>query len=126
SDLLSAFDFQTPNDPAFPPMPETGNHAALDEASKLLPKATAPETPSPLYQEKGIRYSRALPYRLYTHLEQLPQEQKIRLIFENAGTAGAVYHVYDLKHLNRIPRRYTVEAGRSLRDEWNVAQDNAA
>ena len=126
SDLLSAFDFQTPNDPAFPPMPETGNHAALDEASKLLPKAAAPETPSPLYQEKGIRYSRALPYRLYTHLEQLPQEQKIRLMFENDGTAGAVYHVYDLKHLNRIPRRYTVEAGRSLRDEWNVAQDNAA
>ncbi|HRO46897.1 phosphocholine-specific phospholipase C [Agriterribacter sp.] len=126
SDLLSAFDFETPNDPVFPPMPETANHAALDEASKLLPKAVAPETPSPLYQEKGTRYSRALPYRLYTHLQLLQQEQKIRLLFENDGKAGAVYHVYDLKHLDRIPRRYTVEAGKSLTDEWNVAEDNAA
>ncbi|WP_152267106.1 phosphocholine-specific phospholipase C [Agriterribacter humi] len=126
SDLLSAFDFETPNNPAFPKMPETANHAALDEASKLLPKAVAPETPSPLYQEKGSRFSRALPYRLHTRFEALKQEHKIRLIFDNDGKAGAVYHVYDLKHLARIPRRYTVEAGKSLADEWNVLDDNGA
>ena len=30
----------------------------------------------------------------------------------NDGDAGAVFHVYDRLHLDRIPRRYTVEAGR--------------
>jgi phospholipase C len=34
--------------------------------------------------------------------------------------------VYDLKHLARIPRRYTVEAGKSLADEWDVKEDNGA
>jgi phospholipase C len=126
SDLTSAFDFKTPNDPAFPKMPDTSKHAALDEASKLLPKAEAPSTPSALYQEKGTRFSRALPYRLNTRFEGLNQENKARLIFENEGTAGAVFHVYDLKHLDRIPRRYTVEARKSLSDEWNLAEDGNA
>lgn len=126
SDLLSAFDFETPNNPAFPKMPATADHAALDAASKLLPKAVAPETPSPLYQEKGSRFSRALPYRLHTRFEPLKEEHKIRLVFDNDGKSGAVYHVYDLKHLERIPRRYTVEAGKSLADEWDVKKDNGA
>lgn len=126
SDLTSAFDFETPNDPVFPPMPDTSDHEALDAASKLLPKAVAPDKPSPLYQEKGTRYSRALPYRLHTHLIALPQDQKITLRFENNGTAGAVFHVYDLRHLSRIPRRYTVEAGKYLSDEWDVKADQGA
>src|SRR5690606_7986698 len=33
---------------------------------------------------------------------------------------GAVYHVYDMNRLDRIPRRYTVEAGKSLSDEWGT------
>ena len=123
SDLVSAFDFQTPNDPVFPPMPETADHASLDAASKQLPLATAPSTPSPLYQEKGTRFSRALPYRLKVHLRKLNHENKISLVFENNGKSGVVYHVYDLKHLDRIPRRYTVEAGKSLTDDWAVGSD---
>ena len=45
SDLVSAFDFLTPNDPVFPAMPETANYASLDAASKLLPVAAAPQVP---------------------------------------------------------------------------------
>jgi phospholipase C len=45
----------------------------------------------------------------------------LSLTFRNAGTAGAVFHVYDRSHLERIPRRYTVEAGHSLTDQWGVA-----
>ncbi|PSL23236.1 phospholipase C [Dyadobacter jiangsuensis] len=116
SDLTSAFDFATPNDPVFPPLPETADYARIEEASRLLPRATAPESPGPLFQEKGTRYSRALPYRLHTHAKAA--SNKVELFFENAGTVGAVFHVYDLKHLDRIPRRYTVEAGKSLSDEW--------
>src|SRR5690606_12212295 len=48
------------------------------------------------------------------------------LVFENGGEAGAVYHVYDLKHLDRIPRRYTVEAGKSLSDGWDVVSDQGS
>ncbi len=120
SNLVSAFDFETPNDPVFPKMPDTSNYAELDEASSRLPDALAPATPSPLYQEKGTRYSRKLPYRLYTHCKSLHSENSVRLIFANTGAAGAVFHVYDLHHLDRIPKRYTVEAGKSLSDEWQA------
>ncbi|MES3017766.1 MAG: phospholipase C, phosphocholine-specific [Bacteroidota bacterium] len=126
SDLTSAFDFLRPNDPAFPQMPTTSNHSSLDEASKLLPRAEAPSEPSALFQEKGTRFSRALPYRLQTNLEELKIENKISLSFENKGFAGAVYHVYDILHLDQIPRRYTVEANKSLTDKWDVSPNNGA
>ncbi|TKK71736.1 phospholipase C, phosphocholine-specific [Ilyomonas limi] len=123
SDLTTAFDFEHPNDPVFPPMPDTSNYASIDAASKQLPKAKAPQTPAPLYQEKGSRFSRALPYRLYTHSLIIKQDNTIRLQFENKGKAGAVYHVYDMYHLDRIPRRYTIEAGKWLDDTWNLAEN---
>lgn len=123
SDLTSAFDFERPNDPVFPKMPETANYAALDEASKKLPRATPPQSPSRLYQEKGSRYSRALPYRLDTTLKPLKADKKVQLLFKNNGSAGVVFHVYDLQNLAQIPRRYTVEAGKFLQDEWNVKSD---
>lgn len=34
--------------------------------------------------------------------------------------------MYDLLHLNRIPRRYTVEADKILSDEWNLVENNSA
>ena len=122
SDLTSAFDFVTPNDPVFPPLPETADYASIEEASRQLPRATAPESPGPLFQEKGTRYSRALRYRLHTHADVV--SNKIALLFENKGTVGAVFHVYDLKHLDRIPRRYTVEAGKSLSDKWALTPES--
>lgn len=124
SDLVSAFDFKTPNDPKFPVMPETANYPSIEAASMQLPVAAPPASPSPLYQEKGSRFSRALPYKLAVHLRKLKNRTVIQLEFENYGKAGAVYHVYDLNHLDRIPKRYTVEAGKSLADEWDTSLDN--
>jgi phospholipase C len=50
---------------------------------------------------------------------------KIGLSFRNTGEQGAVFHVYDKLHLDQIPRRYTVEARKELRDDfWKVASDN--
>jgi len=123
SDLTTAFDFITPNDPEFPHLPDMSDYEKRDAASKALPKATAPEKASALFQEKGSRFSRALPYRLHCHLQPLKNENKIRLRFENKGEAGAVYHVYDLHHLDAIPKRYTVEAGKSLGDEWRLSAE---
>ncbi len=122
-DLASAFDFITPNDPKFPKMPDTSDAQIRDEASKRLPKAAAPEIPSSLYQEKGTRFSRALPYRLHCRLQGFKDDNKVKLIFENKGTAGAVYHVYDLNNLDSIPKRYTVEAGKFLDDEWKLSAE---
>ncbi len=126
SDLVSAFDFVTPNDPKFPNMPDTAGHAQIDASSKKLPKATAPAEPSSLYQEKGSRPSKALPYRLHCTLNRLTKANQVQLVFENSGKKGAVYHVYDMNRLDKIPRRYTVEAGKSLKDEWDLTAYNGA
>ncbi|MGK6352270.1 phosphocholine-specific phospholipase C [Parapedobacter sp. DT-150] len=120
SDLTSAFDFVTPNDPKFPVMPDTSGFEKIDAASKELPKAAAPVQPSKLYQEKGTRFSRALPYQLHCTLQYRKDDGQVQLVFENKGHKGAVYHVYDMKRLHLIPRRYTVEATKSLTDEWDV------
>lgn len=122
SDLTSAFDFISPNDFKFPAMPETSRFAERDAASQELPKVTAPADPSPLYQEKGSRPSRALPYRLDCRMNSLKDSKHVQLLFDNRGDKGAVYHVYNMKRLDLIPRRYTVEAGKSLTDEWEVSQ----
>lgn len=124
SDLTSAFDFVNPNDPVFPKLPDTSDFKALEESSKKLPPALPPEVVPPLFQEKGTRFSRALPYVLHVHAERISPEQ-ISLHFVNEGEAGAVFHVYDLLHLDRIPRRYTVEAGKSLTDAWSTIPDRA-
>ncbi|HWK55917.1 MAG TPA: phospholipase C, phosphocholine-specific [Parapedobacter sp.] len=126
SDLTSAFDFVTPNDPKFPNLPDTSGFEAIDAASKALPRAAAPQKPSQLYQEKGTRLSRALPYTLHCTLNYLREDDKVRLVFENKGSKGGVYHVYDMNRLDQIPRRYTVEATKSLTDEWDLGETGGA
>jgi len=126
SDLTAAFDFITPNDPNPPVMPDTSRFEQIDAASKKLPKAIAPAQPSKLYQEKGTRLSRALPYRLHCTLEYRKDDKQVQLVFENKGDKGAVYHVYNMKRLDMIPRRYTVEAAKSLKDEWDVMETDGA
>jgi len=83
----------------------------------------APATPQPLFQESGVRFSRALPYILHATAQVDAANGKVRLLFANTGFAGAVFHVYDKLHLDRIPKRYTVEAGEMLDDEWAVGTD---
>ena len=120
SDLLSAFDFKHPNDAIFPVMPVTNDYASVEAALKSLPRASPPEIPEPLFQEKGVKYSRSLPYRLNISAEV--SRTAITLSFENTGKAGAVFHVYDMNHLEKIPSRYTVESGKSLTDNWVLGE----
>jgi phospholipase C len=122
-DLTTAFDFVSPNDPQFPKLPDMSGWAASDAHQKTLPAPTAPTTPQPLFQENGVRYSRALPYILHANVQVDANRGAVRILFANTGFAGAVFHVYDKLHLDRIPRRYTVEAGRMLDDEWAVGDD---
>ncbi|MCY1208702.1 Non-hemolytic phospholipase C [compost metagenome] len=126
-DLTTCFDFVSPNDPVVPKLPDTSNFPAINAAQRLLPTApvrNAPATPQPLYQETGTRFSRALPYELHTSARVEPRGL-VQLVFANSGTQGAVFHVYDKLHLDRIPRRYTVEAGKQLADYWNTGASDS-
>ncbi len=117
-DLTSAFDFRTPNAPFPQGLPETRTTAARAAA---LPGRTAPRTPAtPMapVQEVGPRLSRALPYAL--GVEEGSAGGAVKLTFRNLGKAAAVLHVYDRRHLDRAPRRYTVGAGRQLDGAWDA------
>jgi phospholipase C len=120
-DLTTTFDFSAANTAALPPLPNMSNYAALDAAQKKLPSPAAPAVAQPLFQEPGVRPSRALPYVLNSTASIAGGG--VSLTFTNSGTQGAVFHVYDQLHLNRIPRRYTVEAGKSLTDTWSSSAD---
>ncbi|MCZ2155794.1 MAG: phospholipase C, phosphocholine-specific [Bryobacterales bacterium] len=121
-DLTSAFDFVNPNKQKFPKLPDVSDSKAKVEEQRKRPKPDPPAVPVLAQQERGVRPSRALPYVLHVRSEQHGAES-IMLRFENDGEQGAVFHVYDRLHLRRIPRRYTVEPGKSLRDEWNTKED---
>ncbi len=123
-DLTSAFNFKDPDNTAFfKKFPDT---LALANRARALTKKTTPPTPAlpnlPT-QATGSRPSRALPYELHTAAKVL-SATSIALTFSNTGGAGAVFHVYDRKHLDQIPRRYTVEAGKQLVGNWDLATDN--
>ena len=124
-DLTSAFDFETPNDAAFPSLPNMSNYAAIDAAQSKLPYPTAPASPQPLFQEAGTRPSRALPYDLSVIFATAPSPAEVSLEFVNAGTQGAVFHVYDLLNAAKIPRRYTVEPKQFLSDIWKLGTNGA-
>jgi phospholipase C len=123
-DMTSAFDFSDPDARRFlDDLPDT---AALADAARALPGTTTPPTPAlpqlPL-QEESPRPSRALPYELHVTAAVRPHAGQIELRFDNTGAAGAVFHVYDRKHLDRMPRRFTVEAGKHLTGVWELAAD---
>ncbi len=121
-DLTSVFDFVSPNDPSLPALPDMSGYAALEAQQKTLPTANPPATPQRLFQEPGVRFSRALPYELHTSA-RVGADGNVTLLFSNTGKVGAVFHVYDKKHLDLIPRRYTVEPGKMLSDVWKASAD---
>jgi phospholipase C len=123
-DLTSAFDFARPNDSPLAPLPNM-RHARGESLiiADRPPASVPPEQRLPI-QPRGVRRSRALPYVLHAHLGEPDSSGTVELRFENAGGAGAVFHVYDRQHPLRLPRRYTVEAGKSLNDGWGTTSDD--
>lgn len=117
-DLTSAFDFVTPNEAPFPELPWVAESASRVAANLKRPPPMPPAAPERLSQEPGMRRSRALPYQLQVHASSRADKGALTLTFVSSGRMGAVFHVYDRLHLERIPRRYTVEAGKTLSDEW--------
>jgi phospholipase C len=64
-----------------------------------------------------------LPYELHTSARVNSDALSLSPIFRNSGSAGAVFHVYDLQRLDRIPRRYTVEASKQISADWGLQID---
>jgi phospholipase C len=125
-DLTSAFDFAAPNDPAVPKLPETLNALTVEAHQIAMPPALPPASPSAFGEEPGTRPSRPTPYELHVTAE-VGDDGRVMLCFANTGQQGAVIHAYDRLHLDRIPRRYTVEAGKTLDDTaWDAAADGGA
>ena len=123
-DLTSAFDFANPDGARLPDLPALDRidadavRAQQAQLAQIAMPAEAAQVPPE--QAQGIRPSRALPYALDVDGRAAPSGEAFTIEFVNAGTAGAVLHVYDRLHLDRIPRRYTVGAGKRLADSWEA------
>jgi phospholipase C len=123
-DLTSAFDFDDPNG-VVPPLPDM---SAATEATLVItgkPPVTRPDAGEqhlPV-QPRGLRRSRPLPYDLSAVASVDKHHDRVDVRFRNAGSRGAVVHVYDQLHLDRVPRRYTVEAGKQISAVWATAPD---
>ncbi len=122
-DLTSCFDFSMEGDRAFPPLPDASGSVAILAEHLKRPKMLPPRAEEERFQEAGLRRSRALPYIL--HVDARAEDGKVTLNFVNEGSVGATFHVYDRKDLNRVPRRYAVEAGKSLKDHWSMTEDGS-
>ncbi len=119
-DLTSAFDFRSPNHSSVTgQLPDTRALAAMAAAlgGKVTPAAPAsPDTPT---QQHGSRPSRALPYRLA--VSEIEGET-FGLRFHNDGDAGAVFHVYDRRRPDAVPRRFTVGPRDTIDGVWDAKE----
>jgi phospholipase C len=97
------------------------------EAKQIaMPPAAPPQEDLTFWQESGTRPSRPTPYVQHV-TSQVNTSGTISLHFINNGRQGTVFHVYDRLHLDRVPRRYTVEAGKSLEDNaWDTSDADGA
>lgn len=125
-DLTSAFDFSRKQGFAGG-LPDTADYKQQVDQSCTLPNPAVP-VESRLSdigeQEKGRRPARPLPYVLGVH-EVAGPKGDFTLRFENQGTSGACFYVYqDLT--SEKPRRYTVGAGARLEDSWPLPQEHLA
>ena len=121
-DLTSCFDFAAPDRSELSELPDMSHATGEDLIIEGLPPVSVPAEQRLPRQARGLRRSRALPYVLHAHARERG-ESGLELSFDNIGRAGAVLHVYDRLHLERFPRRYTVEADKQLCDRFDVTLD---
>lgn len=122
-DLTSAFNFATPNTEVLPTLAGRKSKTdadALRTQQEALAQIAPPATQLLPRQASGTRPSRALPYELHVSARSNAAAGTLQLLFANTGKVGAVFHVYDRLHLDQLPRRYMVEADKTLNDSWNV------
>ncbi|WP_027818148.1 phosphocholine-specific phospholipase C [Paraburkholderia bannensis] len=134
-DLSSCFDFVNPNAGTLPTLSGRTTKVGADDfalaqaASAAIAVPAASTTSTLPAQATGTRASRALPYELHTTAQVNASAGTVTLQFANSSSlgAGAVFHVYDRNHLDQVPRRYVVEAGKTLNGTWTLpSADNGS
>ncbi len=131
-DLTSAFDFKQ-GQPGRPPgLPRTPVEAPLpDQARFRAFKASFDGKPAPVAErdaaappvEAGSRPLRPLGYDLAANARTAP-DGAMEVVFRNDGRLGAAFIVIDRNQPDRPPRRYTVEAGKTLADRWTARSNS--
>jgi phospholipase C len=120
-DLLSVFDFAA-DDRAAAPLPSAADLPARALAQASLPVPHPPEAPAPLPNpEPGHRPARALPYAFDARAAR--EGDRLRLVIENTGAAGAGFVLYPGAAGTGGPWFYAVEAGKSLDDSLPADAD---
>jgi phospholipase C len=127
-DMTTCFDFKNPSagvPNVYPALDQATVNALQNQqaASAAVPVPATGSVPLPS-QPLAARPSRALPYHLHTSANVDAGGGQVWLTFSNTGEQGAVFHVYDKLHLDKIPRRYTVEGGKMISDSWNAAANS--
>ena len=124
-DLTSAFDFSR-KDTTLPSLPSTANYVSqADQQCARSVNLSAPAAGSAqtiLAQEAGHRPARPIPYEL--HVSGLQVSGNYQLAFDNTGKQGACFYVH-ASDPTVAPRRYTVEAGKTLTDTWALPATGA-
>ncbi|GAN55701.1 phosphocholine-specific phospholipase C [Tanticharoenia sakaeratensis] len=119
-DLTGAFDFARKRSVSVP-LPDTKAYRKIADASCKLPAVVVPSQ-SRIEdigrQEPGARPARALPYALAADLT-VSAPDALTVDMRNDGTRAACLHVYR-DGTDETPRRYTIGAGKSVRDTWPV------
>jgi len=117
-DLTSAFDFS--NSRAAPvELPDTSSYMPLSHERFPDYVPEPPNHQSLPKQERGLRRARALPYALDVDANVLHGGSALRLEFKNRGKAGACFQVRSGTG-SQGPWTYTVEAGKSLANKWEL------
>ena len=118
-DLLTAFDFATPN-ARVPALPDTSAFFPPDLERHDDYEVERPGQEKLPKQEHGVRRARALPYALHAHAAVGRTDGSLRIGFSNVGRQTAVFQVHSARATD-LPRAYTVEPGKKLVGTWAVA-----
>ena len=120
-DLMSAFDFSKPNAAAMQ-LPSTVAYRPPDQQRHPDYKPAPPKEQRMPVQEAGTRPARALPYMLGVSARMDRQHRAVELRLQNAGMAGAVFHVRSGDGKSG-PWSYTVGAHDELSGSFAGAED---
>ena len=119
-DLISIFDFDTPDRAPTAVLPDASALPARARAQAALPPPQpSPDTGFTSRQEAGSRPARPLPYAFDSWAR--PAAGGLDLHVDNTGAAGAGFTVYPSDAAVGGPWSYAVEAGKAVQDRLPIA-----
>ena len=122
-DLTSVFNFATPNAAPVQLPSTSGDLPSVNELGGGNVNTFVPTLGEVMIgvpaQERGIRPARALPYTLNVYASVNAAYGTVSLTFSNTGSAAVVFQVRS-GNPSDVVRFYTVEAGKTLSDAWNI------